>query len=150
MKDDKKVIAFQGKVYPVNNELHDAYYKGQRKEQYFTIDLKVERIIVDNEKESITFIPSREDSLDRLIDENQEQFSADIESIEDAAIQGVLKDRLHKSISLLSADEQTLINALYFDGHTERSWSALTGLPQKTINNRKRKILAKLKNLMGI
>lgn len=41
-----------------------------------------------------------------------------------------------------------LMNALFFRKLSEREWSAETGIPQKTINDRKRRILIKLKKLL--
>lgn len=55
------------------------------------------------------------------------------------------KAALHWIIAQLSESERELIQAIYFDGLTERKYASLTGLPQKTVNNRKLAILRKLK-----
>lgn len=44
--------------------------------------------------------------------------------------------------------EQELIQALFFRGLSERKWSEECGIPQKTINDRKQRILAKLKKML--
>ena len=69
---------------------------------------------------------------------------------EEKIVQKILEEELHKAIAKLTEEEQLLINALYFDGYTEREWVRITGIPQKTINDRKHKIIEKLKKILGI
>ena len=52
----------------------------------------------------------------------------------------ILKNAFH----LLSQSEKELITALIINGKSEREYSAETGIPQKTTNNRKKAILLKL------
>lgn len=79
---------------------------------------------------------------DILIDTSQE--------IDEAVIHKIMLDKLHDSLVLLSDDEQKLINALFFRKLSEREWADETGIPQKTINDRKRRILIKLKNFWKV
>lgn len=141
-------IRINGKPVEVSTEIYDIYIQGERKSRYFTDDLKREKIIVNQEKETVTFIPSREDSFDRLKDENKIQFMDDSESVENKVLKTLMIEKLFKSLELLDSDERKIIDAIYYEGKTEREISAETGIPQKTINNRKRKILAKLKKFM--
>lgn len=141
-------IRINGKSVEVSTEIYDIYIQGERKSRYFTDDLKREKIIVNQEKETVTFIPSREDSFDRLKDENKIQFMDDSESVENKVLKTLMLEKLFKSLELLDSDERKIIDAIYYEGKTEREISAETGIPQKTINNRKRKILAKLKKFM--
>ncbi len=61
------------------------------------------------------------------------------------------KDARHGTTSyLLSKPEQELIRALYFEELTERQLSCRVGIPQQTINYKRRRILQKLKKLMKI
>jgi DNA-directed RNA polymerase specialized sigma24 family protein len=57
-------------------------------------------------------------------------------------------EKLKSSLILLNQAEMELIKALFYDGVSEREWSAVTGIPQKTINDRKQRILNKLKKLL--
>ena len=68
--------------------------------------------------------------------------------VEKNVIQGLMLEKLHICLPHLSADEQKLIHAIYYDQLSERDYSAKTGIPQRTINDRKRRILAKLKKLL--
>jgi len=56
-----------------------------------------------------------------------------------------LLDMLSKALSELTDDERFLINELFYQEKSERTVARETGLPQKTINNRKRAIINKLK-----
>ena len=47
----------------------------------------------------VQIIPSREDSLDRLVDENARQFSDEQESVESVVLHKLEVDRLHTALS---------------------------------------------------
>ncbi len=64
-------------------------------------------------------------------------------SAEDDAINRLDISALRVSLDLLDVNERALINALFFDGLTEREYSTQTGIAQKTINDRKHRILKK-------
>lgn len=69
-------------------------------------------------------------------------------TVEEVVIQNIMIEKLNKSLVLLNQSEMDLINALFYAGYSEREWASKTGIPQKTINDRKRRILDKLKNLL--
>ena len=56
--------------------------------------------------------------------------------------------KLHSCLSRLKPEERDLVTAIFFDGKSERALSEETGVPQKTINDRKRRILRTLKKLL--
>ena len=64
----KKYIIKNGTAVEVSEELHDYLTKSDRKIRYIEKDLKRNNYIIDSENEKVTVIPSREDSLDRLMD----------------------------------------------------------------------------------
>jgi len=41
-----------------------------------------------------------------------------------------------------------VIHVLFFQGLSEREWATKIGIPQRTINDHKRRISAKLKNFL--
>ena len=93
MDADKKRIWVSGQTIEVTDAVYDAYMKGDRKMRYFENDLKTERILLDENGLVRQIIPSREDSLDRLMDDNAEQFSDRHESVEDMVLHKIsLKD----------------------------------------------------------
>ena len=69
--------------------------------------------------------------------------------IEDALVEKIEKEELHRALKKLTQEERAFIKALFFDGYSEREWSRITGIPQKTINNRRRKIIDKLKKFLN-
>lgn len=76
--------------YPeANDAIIDVLEKSDRKMEYQQYDLKVERYHVDYTHLTISRIPSREDSYERLIEENW-QFASKDESVEDVAIKEIL------------------------------------------------------------
>ena len=69
MKSGNKSIRINGKSVEVTDEVYKVYTKYDRKMRYFEKDLKQERLVYDELGNIIKRVPSREDSLDRLLDE---------------------------------------------------------------------------------
>jgi len=125
--------------------------ESDRKMEYQEYDIKTEHFRGSHREQTAVFLPSREDSLDRLL-ELDEQFFEDSGSVEDEAVENILIGQMMDCLKLLPERERELINALFFSrngrGMSEREYSKLSGIPQKTINDRRHKILGKLKKLM--
>ncbi len=136
------------KMYPTaSEEVIAVLRQSERRLQYLEYDLKVERFVLDETKQVAFFIPSREDSLERLIDADV-QFVDEETNVEDMAIKTVMIELLKESLGLLNADELEMIQALFYQGLTEREYAKTVGIPQKTINDRKTRVLRKLKKLL--
>lgn len=82
---EKYYIGLNGQTFEVSRDLYEAYYKGHRKEKYFTHDLKQEHTKVDKKTGEIIVIPSREDSYERLL-EAEKQFAEEAENVEETAV----------------------------------------------------------------
>ena len=148
MDADKKKIWIRGQFIEVTDEVYTAYMKGDRKIRYFENDLKTGRTVKDKDGNIKQILPSREDSLDRLMDDNGEQFSDTSVHVEDEACFAIMCDALHQALSQLDAQERQLIQALYFEQKTERQWAAEIGVPRMTMHDQKVRILEKLKKLL--
>ena len=111
MNADKKKIWCNGQFIEVSEKVYAAYMKSDRKIRYFENDLKAERFLLNEDGMVKQIVPSREDSLDRLMDDNAEQFVSSAEPIEVIVLRRLSYEKLHKAISLLSAEEQDLIVA---------------------------------------
>lgn len=138
------------KLYPgveLTPEVLDFLDKSDRKMEYAEVDLKVEGFVCDQEQQIARFLPSREDSYDRLI-EDEQQFALDGLSPEDEAVHEDELRRLRLCLALLSDCESRLIQALYFEGLSERELAKRTKTHHMTIHSRKVKILSKLKKLL--
>ena len=136
------------KLYPEASEEVIAVLKTtERKMQYQEYDLKTEQTIVDQEGHTVTVIPSREDSYERLLEQDA-QFVEDADSVEETAIYNIQVQQLHKALSLLPDDERGLIEQLFFEGRTVREIANERGIFHNVIQKQKNRILDKLrKNL---
>ena len=128
------VLIVKKKRIAVSKEVYKAYYKHKEREKY----------------------------LDRLAEEKNISLEACIqkgiqveyvitglqESIEDKLIKAEMIAKMMECLNLLDKNERMLINKLIFNGKSERQLSTETGIPQRTINDRKRKILLKLKKFL--
>ena len=115
--------------------------------QYQEYDLKTEQTVISQEDQTITTIPSREDSLERLA-EQEVQFAGEAESVEETVLWKLQYEQLHKALSLLPDDERELIDRLFFQGQTEREAAADMGIYRNAVHKRKNRILEKLKNFL--
>lgn len=138
---------YQEKYSGLSNEILEVLKKSDRKMEYQQYDLKVERYKIDYGTMTVTYYPSREDSYDRLLNEDK-QFRMESESVEDIAVKSVMIERMMTCLKTLSEEEQKLIYELFFHEKSEHQLSAETGIPRMTLHDRKVKILKKLKKLL--
>ena len=148
MDADKKRVWVSGQYIEVTDAVYDAYMKGDRKIRYFENDLKTERVLMDTDGHIKQIIPSREDSLDRLMDDNAEQFTDHHESVEDMVLRKISAEKLYQALAELSEKERELIVALFFEEKTERELAAVFGISQPAVHKQKNKILKKLKTFL--
>lgn len=147
MSNERRIPDYR-RMYPTaSEEVIAVLKKSERKLQYQEYDLKVEKFVLDEEKQKVFFIQSREDSLERLI-EADVQFEDEDSNVEDIVIKAIMIQKLKENVELLNHDEIEMINALFYKGYTEREYAKITGIPQKTINDRKLRTLRKLKKLL--
>jgi len=82
-----------------------------------------------------------------------EDFPDEAESVENTAIRNVMAGNLHKAMDKLSDFDREFIHTLFFSnggsGMTERECADLLEISQPSVNERKRRILTKLKNILG-
>ena len=148
MDADKKRVWVSGQYIEVTDAVYDAYMKGDRKIRYFENDLKTERVLMDTDGHIKQIIPSREDSLDRLMDDNAEQFTDHHESVDDMVLRKISAEKLYQALAELSEKERELIVALFFEEKTERELAAVLGISQPAVHKQKNKILKKLKTFL--
>lgn len=144
-------ISVQGMPVKVSKTIYLEYYQSKRRDRKFEFDLKHKSAKRNKHGEIIGYRPAKEVSLDELL-ENGECFADDAESTEDTTMRNIRAEILRNALTELTNDERELIEALYFSnngsGMTEREYSAISGILQKTVNNRKRAILSKLRKFM--
>lgn len=144
MSENKYFIYVNGRKVAVSQELYEYNKQSERKITYAEADRKTERFKVDNENLKAEFIPSLEDSLDRL-SEIGEQF-ADKDS--DFSRYADMRIDLRQALEQLSEDERELISQLYYMGKTEREAADELGIYHNALHKKKIAILAKLHKLL--
>lgn len=142
-KDKSYNIYINGQAVPVSEEVYRAYKHFERKEEYFTYDLKAERF----SRKTASFLPSREDSYERLLETNQ-QFV-----IEEVSVQVQVENLLdveivRKVLSFLNSEERELINLLFYQEKTEQEVGILLHISQQAVNKRKQAVVIKLRKLL--
>ena len=125
----------------VTEEVYRAYYKMGRRERY------LEERDVAHGKVLYSGMDTDEMTGEEMIPD------LNAVPVDESVCKNALIEQLRKHLDSLSESERELIDALFFsndgDGMTEREYSVISGIPQKTINDRKSRIFAKLKKLLG-
>ncbi len=148
MAGERRVPNYR-KMYPAaSDEVIAVLRQSERKMQYQEYDLKAERFTVNEEKQKVFFIPGREDSLERLI-EAAVQFRDESTNVEEAAMKSIMIKKLKESFEHLNPDELKMIIAIYYEGKSVRQFSAEIKVPVMTIQDKKVRILGKLKKILG-
>jgi len=109
----QKKTDYQAKYPGVSEKIIEVLEKSDRQMEYLQYDIKVERCRIDSASGTVTYLPSREDSYERLLEENK-QFAAAGESVDDVAIKTVMIEKMLTCLKHLSPEEQKLITALFF------------------------------------
>lgn len=78
-----------------------------------------------------------------------ERYQIDKQSDEDRINQLYRKYVIDKALDKLTVQERYLIEQIYFNGCSERVLAEKMGIPEKTLNNHKHKILRKLRKIMA-
>ena len=130
-----------GKVYLINlghsimetdEASFRAFYKERRREKYLREEAQLAGGVL-----SLNAIDSDElDGVGVVLDTS--------EPLDEKIMRKMMIEKLPEAISILNDEEKTLIYQLYFENMSERQISSLTAVPQKTINNRRKRILKKL------
>ncbi len=139
-----KKYSLKGTLVEVSDEIYTYLKISDRKIKYFEQDLKVERYIIDSEKEKVTIIPSREDSLDRMM-----ALGADFPSkSSDFRAKLTNKILVEQALAKLSDNERYVIVQLFYLCRTERNLAKEFGIPQRTLHDYKQRILCKLHKIL--
>jgi len=129
---------------PVSDEIYKEYYKMKRRERYMEQDIKVGSSIVDPETGAVIgYKPSKEDSIQRLMDVGQD--FADDEVLEDVVVDKAMLLILQEAMKELNRQEQELINDLFYKEMTVRAAADKRNVSHVAVMKRRDKILAKLR-----
>ena len=137
---EKYMIKVGGKLVEVTPDVYYAYFRMERQERW------------QEEKQQGHAVMSY-DALD-----DGETVGVEVvpdlttPSMEEAVMTREIHEKLHRAVDALPKAERELIQAIYFDGFTEKEYAVSSGLSQQGVSYRLRKILSKLRifmNFMG-
>ena len=141
----ERFIKIGKELVPVSEEVYKECYIRASRKKYLENDIKVGRIDVDVENETVTFVDSKEDSLQRLMEQGAD-FTED-KRIEDIVCDKAMLVILQAAMTELDHEEKELIHALYYKNLTLREYAEQKNVSHTAIKNRRNKILDKFKNL---
>ncbi len=143
MSEKKYTVVVNGTKVEVTREVYNAYRAELFYDDHIRKRNQISKIEIDLEKEKVTFIPSREDSYDRLAELGfeKEDTSFSIDAIDTAVM-------VEQALEQLTFEERYIIEALFYNGKTELDLAQEFQKTQQNINNRKNKILVKLNKIL--
>ena len=133
---EKYMIKVEGQLVEVTPDVYYAYFRMERQERW------------QEEKQQGHAVMSY-DALD-----DGETVGVEVvpdlttPSMEEAVMTREIHEKLHRALDALPKAERELIQAIYFDGFTEKEYAVSSGLSQQGVSYRLRKILSKLRVFM--
>lgn len=112
------------------------------------MDLKQERFVYDPETKTAHFIPGREDSYERLVEDEKRQFSNEDPTPEEHLMRSIENELLRQAVALLKEDERQLILLRFWQECSQSQVAELLGLSQQAVSYRERNILGKIKKFL--
>ena len=137
-------IATPDGIVTVSKPVYTAWKHYENKENYFMGKQKEETFLYDPEKLIAAFLPSREDSFDRLSGEGLE-FAVDQSSVEDRAIAAVMVDNLMEQLS--EQEQQALYLRCCLEKTMDESARAL-GFSSTAFKRYMRSLIAKCHRIL--
>lgn len=128
---------------PVTDEIYQEYFKMKRRERYMEEDIKVGSSKVDPETGEVAYSPSKEDSIQRLMDKGQD--FADEKNLEDLVVDKAMLLILQEAMKELNRQEKDLIDDLFYKEMTVRDVAKIEDISHVAVMKRRDKILAKLR-----
>ena len=132
----------------ISPEVMATLKQSDRKMEYMEVDLKQERFRQDLKAMKAEFIPSREDSYERLKDECNAVFLLDEPTPEERVVHNDELERLCKALEMLEPEERALVYSLFYDQISEESLAERAGVTQQAVSKKLRKIYKKIRRLM--
>ena len=135
-------LYINGQAVPVSEQVYRVYQHYERKEEYFSYDLKTEKF----QKETASFLPSREDSYERLLEQDK-QFAAPGKSVEQLVSEHLEAEQIRFCLAQLTEVERELISLLFYQEKTEQEVGNMLNISHQAVNKRKQVLLLKLRKI---
>lgn len=131
----KLFLPLHGMLMEVTENVYREFYREERRQKY------LDHLAEENDVLSYDKLTNDEfNGADVVIDQSM--------PVEDIVEAKIMQEKLKACLHHLDDDERSLIEALFFKGLSERQWSAISGVPQRTINRQKHRILMRLKKII--
>ena len=143
MSEKKYTVVCNGTKVEVTEAVYKLYVTDSENEERQYRWSKVSRIEIDTENEKVVFVPSREDSIDRLseLGFEFEDTSFSIDALDTAVT-------VEQALDQLTFDERYIIESLFYNGRSERELANELGVTQFKMHYDKMKILSKMNKLL--
>lgn len=134
---EKYMIKVEGKLVEVTPDVYYAYFRMERQERWQEEKQQGHAVMSydaldDGETVGVKVVPD-----------------LTTPSMEEAVMTREIHEKLHRALDALPKAERELIQAIYFDGFTEKEYAVSSGLSQQGVSYRLRKILSKLRIFMN-
>ena len=98
MSEKDFYLYIDGQVVKVSEEVYREYKRAEDKERYFMKRLKKGRFVVDEDGQTVTYLPSREASYEQLLEADW-TFAAPGEALDDVMVRAHLMETLETALS---------------------------------------------------
>ena len=134
---EKYMIKVEGKLVEVTPDVYYAYFRMERQERWQEEKQQGHAVVSydaldDGETVGVEVVPD-----------------LTTPSMEEAVMTREIHEKLHRALDALPKAERELIQAIYFDGFTEKEYAVSSGLSQQGVSYRLRKVLSKLRIFMN-
>ena len=133
----KYFIPVDGKYYETTKEIYEVYYRMDRRERYLE-ERDLKKGVVNFSDMGDSYCSAEEILSDKDTD------------IETEIMNKMLMETVLEAISILDEEEKWLIQELFFCGKSQRQLSKETDISLMTINNRKKRVLEKLRKQLKV
>ena len=143
MSEKKYTVVCNGTKVEVTKAVYNAYRAEIFYDDHIHKRNHLGKIEIDLENEKVTFIPSREDSYDRLAELGfeKEDTSFSIDALDTAVM-------VEQALDQLSFEERYIIESLFYNGKSEQELADEMQKTQQALSYHKNKILAKMNNFL--
>lgn len=135
MKETKKYIRVNNDLVEVSSEIYTVFYQMKRHEKYLLEAEVKQGVMLYSNLDTDNY-----SGENLIIDKSQ--------NIEKEVIDKIMYSKLREALKALDSDELKIIKGIFFSNKSERQLSKDMGIPQRTINYKKQKVLSKLKSLL--
>ena len=134
---EKHFILVQGYLLETSKEFRDDFQRDKDRYRYIRkLDAQKKLLSIE------AFDTEDENGID-LIDSSTE-------SIAELVADKMMIEKLYQSLEFLDNDERILIDALFFQGMSEREYASVLGVYPNAVHKRKTRILEKLKKILKV